>query len=144
MPLPSHLSLEIVTPDRAVVHETVDEAQIPGAGGYLGVLPGHTPLLVTLQVGEIWFRRGAAKTYLHVAFGFAEILPDRIRILARLAERADEIDVARADAAAGRARERLASRVADVDFERARIALLKSMSRLQVARTIRMRGGTKR
>lgn len=144
MPLPSHLSLEIVTPDRAVVHETVDEAQLPGAGGYLGVLPGHTPLLVTLQVGEIWFRRGEEKTYLNVAFGFAEILPDRIRILARLAERADEIDVARAEAAAQRARERLAERVSDVDFERARIALLKSLSRLQVAQRIRVRGGAPR
>ena len=80
MPLPSHLTIEIVTPDRAILHETVDEARLPGAEGYLGVLPGHTPLLVSLQVGEIWFRRGSEKTYLHAAFGFAEILPDRIRI----------------------------------------------------------------
>lgn len=144
MPIPSHLSLEVVTPDRAVVHETVDEAQLPAAEGYLGVLPGHTPLLVTLQVGEVWFRRGADKTYLNIAFGFAEILPDRIRILARLAERADEIDVVRAEEAARRARERLAERASDVDFERARIALLKSLSRLRVAERIRTRGGAPR
>ena len=144
MPLPSHLTIEIVTPDRAIVHETVDEARLPGAEGYLGVLPGHTPLLVTLRVGEIWFRRGAENTYLHAAFGFAEILPDRIRILARTAERADEIDLERAQAAASRARERLAATTGDVDFARARIAALKSLSRLQVARRIGMRAAGKR
>ena len=144
MSLPSHLIIEIVTPDRSIVHETVDEAGLPGAEGYLGVLPGHTPLLVTLQVGEIWFRRGSEKTYLHAAFGLAEILPDRIRILARTAERADEIDLERAEAAARRARERLASTVGEVDFERARIALLKSLSRLQVARRIGMRSAGER
>ena len=144
MPLPEHLTIEIVTPDRAVVHQTVDEARLPGAEGYLGVLPGHTPLLVMLQVGEIWFRRGSEKTYLHAAFGFAEVLPDRIRILARTAERADEIDLERAEAAASRARERLASATGDIDFERARISLLKSLSRLQVARRIGMRTAAKR
>ena len=138
MPLPQHLAIEIVTPDRAIVHETVDEAQIPGAEGYLGVLPGHTPLLVQLQVGEISFRKGEETTHLHVAFGFAEILPDRIRILARTAERGDEIDIERARAAAERARERLATAAA-VDFERARIALLKSLARLQVAERMRRR-----
>lgn len=144
MPLPEHLTIEIVTPDRAIVHETVDEAGLPGAEGYLGVLPGHTPLLVKLQVGEIWFRRGSEKTYLHAAFGFAEILPDRIRILARTAERADEIDLERAEAAASRARERLASSASDVDFERARISLLKSLSRLDVARRMGVRAVRKR
>ena len=144
MSLPSHLTIEIVTPDRAIVHETVDEACLPGAEGYLGVLPGHTPLLVELRVGEIWFRRGSEKTWLHAAFGFAEILPDRIRILARTAERAEEIDLERAEAAASRARERLAATVGDVDFERARIALLKSLSRLHVARRIGMRSAGKR
>lgn len=144
MPLPEHLTIEIVTPDRAIVHETVDEAGLPGAEGYLGVLPGHTPLLVKLQVGEIWFRRGSEKTYLHAAFGFAEVLPDRIRILARTAERADEIDLERAEAAASRARERLASSASDVDFERARISLLKSLSRLDVARRMGVRAVRKR
>lgn len=144
MPLPEHLTIEIVTPDRAIVHETVDEAGLPGAEGRLGVLPGHTPLLVKLQVGEIWFRRGSEKTYLHAAFGFAEILPDRIRILARTAERADEIDLERAEAAASRARERLAATASDVDFERARISLLKSLSRLDVARRMGVRAARKR
>ena len=145
MSLPPHLTVEIVTPDRAIVHETVDEARLPGVEGYLGVLPGHTPLLLKLQVGEIWFRRGDETTLLHAAFGFAEILPDRIRILARTAERADEIDIERAEAAAARARDRLASASSsDVDFERARIALLKSLSRLQVARRIGMQSAGRR
>ncbi len=139
MALPTHLTLELVTPDRAVVRESVDEIRIPGSEGCLGVLPGHTPLLTSLQVGELWFRQGAETSYAAVAFGFAEILPDRVTILAQIAERAEDIDVERAQEAERRARERLARSVADVDFERARIELMKSLIRLQVASKIRMR-----
>ena len=128
--LPAHLTLEIVTPDRSVVAEKVDEVEIPGAEGYFGVLPGHTPLLAVLKVGE---------HYLSIAFGFAEVLPDRVTILAELAERADEIDVARAEAAKRRAEERIAKPAADIDFERARIALMKSLVRLQVSTRARTR-----
>lgn len=137
--LPAHLTLEIVTSDRSVVAEKVDEVEIPGAEGYFGVLPGHTPLLATLKVGELWFRKSGEKHYLSIAFGFAEVLPDRVTILAELAERADEIDVARAEAAKRRAEERVARRDADIDFERARLALLKSLVRLQVAARARAR-----
>ena len=140
MTIPSHLTLELVTPDHAVAHETVDEIEIPGADGYLGVLPGHTPLLVTLQVGELWFRKGEQKTYLSVAFGFAEVLPDRVRVLAQVAERADEIDIDRAEAAAKRAREQISSSVGDLDFKRAQQALLKSTLRLEVAKKARESG----
>ena len=139
MALPTHLTLELVTPDRAVVRESVDEIQIPGSEGYLGVLPGHTPLLTSLQVGELWFRQGGETSYAAVAFGFAEILPARVTILAQIAERAEVIDVERAQEAERRARERLNKSVANVDFERARIALMKSLMRLQVASKIRMR-----
>ena len=139
MALPTHLTLEIVTPDRSLAVETVDEVELPGSEGYLGVLPGHTPLLVALQVGALRFRRGEEETFLSVAFGFAEIGPDRVRILADTAERAEDIDIRRAEAAVERAREHLA-RAVDVDFERARIALLKSMARLQVASRARVRG----
>ena len=132
MALPSHLDLQIVTPDRLLVHEQVDGVQIPGSEGYFGVLPGHTPRLASLAVGELWYRKGQEKTYLAIAFGFAEVLPDRVTILARLAERADEIDIERAEAARQRAETRLTDR-ADVDFERARAALLKALTRLQVA-----------
>ena len=126
------IKLELVTPEFSVVRELVDEIQIPGSGGYLGVLPGHTPLLTTLQVGELWFRQGNEKHYVSVAFGFAEILPDHVTILAQIAERAEDIDVSRAEEAQRRAEARLSSSV-DVDFERARIALMKSRVRLQVA-----------
>ena len=137
--IPAYLTLIVVTPDRSVVTERVDEVEIPGADGYFGVLPGHTPLLAALQVGELWYRKGHEKVYLSIAFGFAEVLPDQVTILARLAERADEIDVARAEAAKRRAEERLAHPVAEMDFERARIALMKSLMRLQVSSRARTR-----
>ena len=139
MALPTLLTLEIVTPDRSVVADKVDEVEIPGAEGYFGVLPGHTPLLATLKVGELWYRKGAEKFYLSIAFGFAEVLPDRVTILAELAERADEIDVARAEAAKRRAEERVAKPGPDIDFERARLALMKSIVRLQVSTRARTR-----
>ena len=137
--LPTHVTLEIVTPDRSVVHEQVDEVEIPGADGYFGVLPGHTPLLAMLQVGELWYRKGSEKVYVSIAFGFAEVLPDRVTILAQLAEKADEIDIARAEAARRRAEELIAKPVPEMDYERARIALMKSLIRLQVATRARTR-----
>jgi F-type H+-transporting ATPase subunit epsilon len=139
MPLPPNLHLEIVSAERSLVNETVDEVEIPGADGYLGVLPGHTPLLTTLQVGQLWYRQGQEKHYLSIAFGFAEVQPDRVTILAQIAERADEIDVSRAELAKKRAEERLAKPTVDMDFERARIALLKALARLQVASRARIR-----
>jgi F-type H+-transporting ATPase subunit epsilon len=137
MALPTHLDLQIVTPDRLVVREQVDEVQIPGSEGFFGVLPGHTPLLAALAVGELWYRKGAEKTYVSIANGFAEVLPDGVTILAQLAERADEIDADRAAAARTRAEERLAQRHhSEIDYERARLALAKSLSRLQVSSRI--------
>ena len=138
-PLPKRLQLQIVSADRLLVNETVDEVEIPGSEGYFGVLPGHTPLLATLQVGELWYRQGQEKHYLAIAFGFAEVQPDRVTILAQIAERADEIDLARAEAAKRRAEERLARPAGDIDFERARIAMMKSLIRLQVATRVRIR-----
>jgi F-type H+-transporting ATPase subunit epsilon len=137
--LPTKIQLQIVSADRSLVNETVDEVEIPGAEGYFGVLPGHTPLLALLGAGELWYRRGAEKTYLSIAFGFAEVQPDRVTILAEIAEKAEEIDVVRAEAAKKRAEERLAQPVIDMDFERARIALLKSLIRLQVSTRARIR-----
>jgi len=142
MALPNTLSLEIVTPDRSLVTENVDEVQLPGSEGYFGVLLGHTPLLASLQVGELWYRIGSEKHYLAVAFGFVEVLPDRVTVLAHVAERAQDIDVARAEAAKKRAEERVArgeQQHPDIDFERARIALMKSLIRLQVASRARTR-----
>jgi F-type H+-transporting ATPase subunit epsilon len=122
-----------VSADRSLVNEQVDEVEIPGADGYFGVLPGHTPLLALLGAGELWYRQGQEKSYLMVAFGFAEVQPDRVTILAEVAERPDEIDLPRAEAARNRAEEQLAAGPSDVDAESARTALLKSQVRLQVA-----------
>jgi F-type H+-transporting ATPase subunit epsilon len=140
MAQPSHLALEIVTPDRAIVREQVDEVQAPGAAGYFGVLPGHTPMLALLQVGVLWYRKGAEKTYLSVAGGVAEVTADRVVVLAQIAERAEEIDVDRAQSARQRAEQRLASHQRDMDLERARVALMKAMTRLNVAQRARTRG----
>ena len=139
MPLPTHITLEIVTPDRALVTEQVDEVQIPGAEGYFGVLPGHAPLLATLQVGELWYRIGQEKHYLAIAFGFVEVLPDKVTVLARIAEREQDIDIARAEAAMSRAEQRIGEPRTDIDFERARIAMMKSLIRVQVASRARTR-----
>ena len=135
MALPTSIDLQIVTPDRMIVHEQVDEVEIPGVDGYFGVLPGHTPMLAALSVGEMWYRKGQEKTYLAIAFGFAEVLPERVTILAQLAERAEEIDVERAESARTRAVQRLDQK-SDIDYERARQALMKSMTRLQVSSRI--------
>ncbi len=140
MALPSHLALEIVTPDRAVVHEKVDEVEIPGADGYFGVLPGHTPMLALLAVGQLWYRKGSEKTLLSIGTGVVEVMPDRVIIIARTAEKAEEIDLDRAKAALQRAEQRLAARARDLDLERAHLALLKAMTRINVATRSRSRG----
>jgi F-type H+-transporting ATPase subunit epsilon len=132
MALPTSIQLQIVTPDKLLVNEQVDEVQIPGSEGYFGVLPGHTPLLASLAVGEMWYRKGQEKTYLSLAFGFCEVLPDRVTILAQLAERAEDIDVARAEEARKRAEAQL-SQANPEEYESARVALVKSLARLQVS-----------
>jgi F-type H+-transporting ATPase subunit epsilon len=131
--LPTKLRLQVVSAERSLVNELVDEVEIPGADGYFGVLPGHTPLLALLGAGELWYRQGQDKTYLLIGFGFAEVQPDRVSILAGVAERPENIDVTRAQAALKRAEQRLAAPSVDIDAERARIALLKSLIRIQVA-----------
>jgi F-type H+-transporting ATPase subunit epsilon len=137
--LPTKINLQVVAPERALVSEVVDEVEIPGADGYFGVLPGHTPLLAALNIGTLWYRQGSEKHYLSIAYGFAEVQPDHVTVLARTAEKAGEIDVARAQAAKQRAEQRMASLAMDVDYERARIALLKSLMRLRAAEQARIR-----
>jgi F-type H+-transporting ATPase subunit epsilon len=138
--IPTSLHLQIVSADRSLVNEPrVDEVEIPGSEGYFGVLPGHTALLALLGAGELWYRKGAETFYLAVAFGFAEVLPDRVTILAQIAEKAEEVDVSRAESAKTRAEQRLASTAVDMDFERARIAMLKALIRIQVATRTRVR-----
>ena len=112
--------LEIVTPERLVVHDAAEEIQIPGRNGYLGVLPGHAPLITELGRGRDHVPQRRHTTRLSVAWGFAEVLPDKVTILAETAERADEIDVARAQQAKQRAEEVLRSNAPDIDYERSR------------------------
>ena len=128
------IDLMIVTPERAVVHEEVEELQIPGAEGYLGVLPGHAPLFSDLKVGEVGYRKGDRWFFLAVAWGFVEVLPNQVRILAETAERAHEIDVERANRAKQRAEDRISRGGEDIDYQRALVALERALVRIQVSR----------
>lgn len=123
--------LEIVTPEKKVVETAAEEVQIPGKNGYLGVLPGHAPLITELAVGEIKYRANGEQR-LAVAWGFAEVLPDKVTILAETAERPEEIDVERARRAKQRAEHRLTSGDTNVDVERSLDALKKAETRLEV------------
>jgi len=125
--------LEIVTPEKMVVREVAEEMQIPGKAGYMGILPGHAPLISELAVGEITYRNANITHYLSVAWGFAEVLPDKVTILAETCERSEEIDVKRAQAAKQRADQRLSSGSTDVDYTRAASALQRAETRLEVA-----------
>jgi F-type H+-transporting ATPase subunit epsilon len=131
--MPDAFQLEIVTPEKMVVKDMAEEAQIPGRNGYLGILPGHAPLITELAVGEITYRNNGVIHHLAVAWGFAEVLPDKVTILAETAERPDEIDKRRAIEAKQRAEERLKSGSTEVDYTRAQDALQRADTRLQVA-----------
>jgi F-type H+-transporting ATPase subunit epsilon len=125
--------LEIATPERLLIRDLVNEAQIPARNGYIGVLPGHSALMCELATGELSYTSGGRRRYLSVNGGFAEILPDRVRVLADGAERADEIDLARAQAALDRARERLEHPAAGTDIARALNAMKRAQARLAAA-----------
>jgi len=131
--MPESFQLEIVTPEKLVVKEAVEEAQIPGLDGYLGILPGHAPLITELGVGVITYRAGGATKTLSVAWGFAEVLQDRVTILAETVERPDEIDVARAQQAKERAEQLLKSNDPELDYDRAQDDLRRAETRLKVA-----------
>jgi F-type H+-transporting ATPase subunit epsilon len=131
------IDLIIVTPERSVVHEQVDELEIPGADGYFGVLPGHAPLFSELKVGEVGFRKGNTWTFLAVAWGFVEVQSNQVRLLAETAERAQEIDVDRATRAKKRAEERIAKGGDETDYSRALVALERALVRIQVAHKVR-------
>ena len=129
---PIHLT--IVTEERALINERVDEVQIPGEAGYFGVLPGHAPLFSELKVGELGYRKDSRWYWLSVAWGFVEVLPDQVRVLAEIAERANDIDVDRATRAKQRAEQRISQGGDDIDYERAASALARALIRLEVAR----------
>src|SRR5690349_7192218 len=135
---PESIELIVVTPERQLLREPVSEATLPGADGCLGILPGHAPLITELGIGELTYRvRGGGDAgHLAIISGFAEVLGDRVTVLAETAERPEEIDMARAEEAKKRAEQRLASAASDpnVDWTRAAIALQRSLIRIQVAR----------
>jgi len=127
------LALEIVTPDKLLVKESADEVQIPGKAGDIGVLPGHAPLITELTIGEIAYKHGGATESLSVAWGFAEVLPDKVTILAQTAERAQDIDVKRAEQAKARAEAALREPTPDLDYDATLNALKRAEIRLKVA-----------
>jgi len=131
--MPDSFQLEIVTPEKMVVRDVAEEMQVPGKTGYLGILPGHAPLITELAVGEITYRSGQQTRRLAVAWGFAEVLPDKVTILAETAERAEDVDVQRAQAAKERAEKSLASGQTEADFTKAAGDLKRAETRLEVA-----------
>ncbi len=137
--LPDSIELVVVTPERQLLRDTVVEVTIPGLGGELGVLPGHAPLMTELGIGELTYRKATSiqPTSLAVIRGFAEVLPDRVTVLAETAERAEEIDLNRAEAARARAEKRLASNDTNIDWDRASVALARSVIRVQIVRKYR-------
>jgi F-type H+-transporting ATPase subunit epsilon len=141
MSLPKALTLDIVTPDKAIVHEEVDEVQLPGWEGALGILPGHTPLLAMLKPGELWYRKGQDRTFFVLDFGMAEVLPDKVTVLVRLADKPEEIDVDRQEADRRKAESELQHAGTVEDAERARIAMLTAMMKLRAAERVRLKKG---
>jgi F-type H+-transporting ATPase subunit epsilon len=126
------LNLEVITPERLVLSEQVDEVVAPGLGGELGILPDHTPLISQLKTGVLSYRKGSENRRMHVSGGFVEVASDRVSVLSDVAEKPEEIDVGRAERAKERAERRLASRGEDVDFNRAELKLQRAMIRIQL------------
>ena len=141
MSIQKSIDLEIVTPEKPIVHDTVDEVQLPGWDGAIGVLPGHAPLLALLRAGELWYRKGQDRTYFVLDFGLAEVLPDRVSILVRLADKPEDIDVAREQAAKDAAESELRHAVSLEDAERARAAMLTAMMKMRAAERARIKRG---
>ena len=131
--MPDSFQLEIVTPEKMVVRDVAEEIQIPGRNGYLGVLPGHAPLITELGAGEINYRAGGQSHRFCVAWGFAEVLPDRVTVLAETVERADEIDVSRAQQSLARAEESLKSAQTEEDVSHATAKIRAAQARIEVA-----------
>ena len=137
--LPGKLSVEVVTQEGLLLRESVDEVVAPGADGYFGVLPGHTPMLAALGNGSIWIRRGPQRSYLTCFGGFCEVLPDKVNILAEIGERAEDIDLQRAEDAKRRASERLKTIRDEAGYNEAHAAYVRALTRLAVAHSHRER-----
>ena len=138
MALPSKLTLHISSPDHTISQE-VDYVSLPGSQGDIGVLPGHTPLFTSLRTGAMWYQQGGQKHYLMVSVGFVEVLPDSVTVLAQVAERAEDLDQERAEAGMKRAEEVMQHVPHDIDFERVRLEMLRTLQ--QLANEARRGGG---
>jgi F-type H+-transporting ATPase subunit epsilon len=134
MALPSKIVLEIVTPEGLLLREEVDDVVAPGEEGYFGVRPGHAPFLTTLGQGEISYGQGGVRRFLTCFWGFCEVLPDRVNVLADIGERAEDIDVGRAEQAKTRAAERLKVIREEEGFKEAQASYIRAVTRLAVAR----------
>ncbi|HXK58659.1 MAG TPA: F0F1 ATP synthase subunit epsilon [Acidobacteriota bacterium] len=132
--MPKSIHLEIVTPDRFLFRGEVQSVTVPAITGYLGILPGHAPLLSELRVGVITYRTALEEERLFCSWGFVEVLPDRVSVLAEIAERPNEIDVERARRKKEEAERLLRSKSPGVDYEQVMISLEKANTRLEVAR----------
>jgi F-type H+-transporting ATPase subunit epsilon len=126
-------NLEVATPERLVIRAAATEAQIPAKNGYIGVLPGHAPLLSELGTGYASYVAEGHKWYFSVHGGFVEVLPDKVRVLAQEVEKADEIDVAQAQADLRKAQEQLSSPHVEVDPALALEAMFKAQARVEAA-----------
>lgn len=131
--LPKRIKLSIVTPDRQLFSGEVDEVTVPGIRGYLGILPGHAPLLSELQVGIISYKQEGRESYLFCSWGFVEVLPDQVSVLAEIAEAPEEIDVEQAQADKQKAEQLLRSKDPATDYGEAVVVLRKAVTRLEVA-----------
>ena len=130
---PDSIQLVVVTPERQLLSEAVREAQLPGADGYLGILPGHAPLISELGIGELTYKTISGQSgLLAIIRGFVEVLPDRVSVLAELAERAEDIDLKRAQDALKRAQELIAKGGDNIDWDRASASLQRALVRIQV------------
>jgi len=136
------LKFEIVTAERVIYSDDVDIVIAPGIEGQLGILPHHAPLLTMLQPGELVVRKEGAETAIFVSGGFLEVMHNRVTVLADAAERAEEIDIERAEAAKRRAEEMLKLRPADIDLARADAALRRALLRLKVAERRKRKPGS--
>jgi F-type H+-transporting ATPase subunit epsilon len=134
MALPEKIHLEIVTPEKQIFSGAVDSVTVPSNVGYLGILPGHAPLLAELGIGEVSFKTGDRTDYLFCSWGFVEVLPDRVVLLAQTAELASDIDIKRAEESKMRAEKLLISKDAGIDYQRAELALLRAISRLDAVK----------
>ncbi len=130
MAIGGKITLHIVTPDQSYSHE-VDEVVLPGAEGEFGVLPGHTPFFTSLRTGQMWYRQGDEKHFLAVSVGFVEVLPNSVSVISQVAQRAEDLDQEKAEAGMTRAQEMMGAIAHDMDFEAARLALLRTMQQLQ-------------